>query len=94
MLSNSQVIELPIKHPELFESLGIAQPKVIFPLIYGGILHPPSAYTAVNVFVDFLSFTYHRVSCSMGHLVQEKLCWRGQWHIIPIAHSSGCLVLN
>jgi len=24
-----QVIELPIKHPELFESLGIAQPKVV-----------------------------------------------------------------
>ncbi len=23
-----EVIELPIKHPELFESLGIAQPKV------------------------------------------------------------------
>lgn len=23
-----QVIELPLKHPELFESLGIAQPKV------------------------------------------------------------------
>ena len=23
-----QVIELPVKHPELFESLGIAQPKV------------------------------------------------------------------
>jgi ATP-dependent 26S proteasome regulatory subunit len=22
------VIELPLKHPELFESLGIAQPKV------------------------------------------------------------------
>lgn len=27
---NFQVIELPIKHPELFESLGIAQPKVRF----------------------------------------------------------------
>jgi len=27
---NFQVIELPIKHPELFESLGIAQPKVHF----------------------------------------------------------------
>lgn len=27
---NIQVIELPIKHPELFESLGIAQPKVPF----------------------------------------------------------------
>lgn len=26
--SFGQVIELPIKHPELFESLGIAQPKV------------------------------------------------------------------
>jgi SpoVK/Ycf46/Vps4 family AAA+-type ATPase len=23
-----EVVELPIKHPELFESLGIAQPKV------------------------------------------------------------------
>ena len=23
-----EVIELPIKHPELFESLGVAQPKV------------------------------------------------------------------
>ena len=23
-----QVIELPIKHPELFEALGVAQPKV------------------------------------------------------------------
>ncbi|KAK8931014.1 hypothetical protein KSP39_PZI016167 [Platanthera zijinensis] len=26
-LASRQVIELPIKHPELFESLGIAQPK-------------------------------------------------------------------
>ena len=24
-----EVIELPVKHPELFEALGIAQPKVI-----------------------------------------------------------------
>ena len=30
--SRVQVIELPIKHPELFESLGVAQPKVCFPL--------------------------------------------------------------
>ena len=28
-LSN-QVIELPVKHPELFESLGIDQPKVAY----------------------------------------------------------------
>jgi AAA+ superfamily predicted ATPase len=29
----AQVIELPIKHPELFESLGVAQPKGV--LLYG-----------------------------------------------------------
>ena len=28
MACHVQVIELPIKHPELFESLGVAQPKV------------------------------------------------------------------
>ena len=28
-----EVIELPIKHPELFESLGVAQPKGV--LLYG-----------------------------------------------------------
>lgn len=26
-----EVIELPIKHPELFTALGIAQPKVSYP---------------------------------------------------------------
>ena len=25
-----EVIELPVKHPELFEALGIAQPKVLY----------------------------------------------------------------
>lgn len=25
-----EVIELPVKHPELFEALGIAQPKVCY----------------------------------------------------------------
>ena len=28
-----EVVELPIKHPELFESLGIAQPKGV--ILYG-----------------------------------------------------------
>ena len=28
-----EVIELPVKHPELFEALGIAQPKGV--LLYG-----------------------------------------------------------
>lgn len=30
-----QVIELPIKHPELFDALGIAQPKGV--LLYGPV---------------------------------------------------------
>ena len=29
-----EVVELPIKHPELFESLGIAQPKVRSPVYF------------------------------------------------------------
>ena len=33
-----EVIELPVKHPELFEALGIAQPKVN---IQNGIAIPP-----------------------------------------------------
>ena len=32
-LNNIQVIELPVKHPELFDALGIAQPKGV--LLYG-----------------------------------------------------------
>lgn len=34
-----EVIELPVKHPELFEALGIAQPKVmlIFNIISGDL---------------------------------------------------------
>ena len=88
--SNLQVIELPIKHPELFESLGIAQPKVLSRSeIVAQLSILPSAYLvvvfvlmiacALLVFaVCWLSHTYHRVSCSMGHLVQEKHCWLGQ----------------
>lgn len=38
---NKEVIELPVKHPELFESLGIAQPKSV--LLYG----PPGTGTAL-----------------------------------------------
>ena len=38
-----EVIELPIKHPELFESLGIAQPKVRAPLRCSYTPAPPLA---------------------------------------------------
>ena len=38
MAPDCQVIELPVKHPELFEALGIAQPKVIAATIRGFLL--------------------------------------------------------
>lgn len=40
-----EVIELPIKHPELFESLGVAQPKGV--LLYG----PPGTYKKCFVYL-------------------------------------------
>jgi 26S proteasome regulatory subunit T6 len=54
-----EVIELPIKHPELFESLGIAQPKGV--LLYG----PPGTGKTVIffIFVDFLSYLNFLASC-------------------------------
>jgi 26S proteasome regulatory subunit T6 len=41
-----EVIELPIKHPEIFESLGIAQPKGEL------FLAPPTPF---NIFYDVIS---------------------------------------
>ena len=40
-----EVIELPIKHPELFEALGVAQPKARFCLAKA---HPPAVPCAVS----------------------------------------------
>ena len=39
-----EVIELPVKHPELFDALGIAQPKGV--LLYG----PPGTKFSVAVY--------------------------------------------
>lgn len=48
-----EVIELPVKHPELFDALGIAQPKGV--LLYG----PPGMFCVVecitkNISVNFI----------------------------------------
>ena len=46
-----EVIELPIKHPELFDALGIAQPKGV--LLYG----PPGTGTKLSsVLLTFQNF--------------------------------------
>jgi len=47
VLEIKEVIELPIKHPELFESLGVAQPKGV--LLYG----PPGTSCS------FLFYVFH-----------------------------------
>ena len=46
-----EVIELPVKHPELFDALGIAQPKGV--LLYG----PPGTGTQLITSSEF-SFLY------------------------------------
>ena len=49
-VSVAQVIELPIKHPELFESLGIAQPKVISLSLYLSVLRSLFVYILHCIF--------------------------------------------
>jgi 26S proteasome regulatory subunit T6 len=44
VLEIKEVIELPIKHPELFESLGVAQPKGV--LLYG----PPGMFVCLYAY--------------------------------------------
>jgi len=46
-----EVIELPIKHPELFEALGVAQPKGV--LLYG----PPGQFI-INTYTGIYYFRY------------------------------------
>eukprot|EP01091_Cochliopodium_minus_P000599 TRINITY_DN10533_c0_g1_i1.p1 TRINITY_DN10533_c0_g1~~TRINITY_DN10533_c0_g1_i1.p1 ORF type:complete len:391 (+),score=125.11 TRINITY_DN10533_c0_g1_i1:29-1201(+) len=62
-----EVIELPIKHPELFESLGIAQPKGV--ILYG----PPGTGKThvVRAVAHHTSCTFIRVSGS--ELVQKYI---------------------
>lgn len=64
-----EVIELPVKHPELFESLGIAQPKV----------------RSNRSFPSNITYqTLARVYCFMVLLELARRYWHVQSHIIPI----------
>ena len=45
-----QVIELPVKHPELFEALGIAQPKVHFIAV--------TFVSCIELMMSFFSFIF------------------------------------
>lgn len=43
-----EVIELPVKHPELFEALGIAQPKVGFLVTHMELIKPHIPFICTN----------------------------------------------
>lgn len=72
-----EVIELPVKHPELFDALGIAQPKGV--LLYG----PPGAYIflkqlSTNLLInEFIHIAYKKnIDLSLvkfGHYVEGKV---------------------
>lgn len=82
-----EVIELPVKHPELFEALGIAQPKVS-PI--WSSLHV-AAYPAVVLSSPPGAF---RVCCSTDPLALARLCWPELWPTTLTAPSSACRALS
>ena len=49
-----EVIELPVKHPELFDALGIAQPKGV--LLYG----PPGIFVKTYECINTLNVLWFR----------------------------------
>ena len=55
-----QVIELPIKHPELFEALGVAQPKVS----HSWLLHMLAEFAATNASATLNLIVHHGTFCS------------------------------
>jgi hypothetical protein len=93
-----EVIELPIKHPELFESLGIAQPKGV--LLYG----PPGTHTLAPFVATHArqqpvavarsprstvrACTHPPLLLRHCHTqVRARLCSPGPWLTTPIVHS-------
>lgn len=68
VLEIKEVIELPIKHPELFESLGVAQPKVWETIIVRGRF--VSSLILVRIYSH--SSICHREFYCTGHQEQGK----------------------
>jgi hypothetical protein len=82
-----EVIELPIKHPELFESLGIAQPKGV--LLYGppGTLSCSPCTTAPPALEPAKHPTCRSSHNAPFAQVLARLCLPGLWLITPTARS-------
>lgn len=73
-----QVIELPVKHPELFEALGIAQPKGV--LLYG----PPGTGKTLlaRAVAHHTECTFIRVS---GSELVQKFIGEGARMVRPLS---------
>ena len=73
-----EVIELPVKHPELFEALGIAQPKGLKKTFF---------FIFLLFFFFFFFFSFEKVYFFMDLLAQGKLYWLELLLIIQIVPS-------
>ena len=74
-----EVIELPIKHPELFESLGVSQPKGV--LLYG----PPGTGKVYNSYHS-LTHPFARVTCSAALILPSIHSCRATRSAAAFAH--------
>lgn len=81
-----EVIELPIKHPELFDALGIAQPKGV--LLYG----PPG--TGRKMLNNWKNKSVENLRDYIVYSKQAKLFWPVLLLIIRTVLSFESLVLN
>ncbi|KAL2295134.1 hypothetical protein Nmel_018287 [Mimus melanotis] len=82
-----EVIELPVKHPELFEALGIAQPKA------SAALGSPRAAPCAQAGSEG-PCGRSRGCCSTAPPAQGRPCWPGPWPITRTAPSSACPALS
>lgn len=81
-----EVIELPVKHPELFDALGIAQPKGV--LLYG----PPGTGKLTQFSITHMTTKYPFII--YFYFTQVKLYWLELLLITQSVHLSEYLVLN
>lgn len=86
----TQVIELPIKHPELFDSLGISQPKGV--LMYGPpgtgkVIFNHDAHSRAYLLLS-ISFA---IACACS---SRRRCLRAPLLTTRTAASFACLVLS
>lgn len=79
-----EVIELPVKHPELFDALGIAQPKV-------AVLSHRLFFSIASIIAPFL---LTREFFCMDHPALVKHCWHVLLHIIQNVRSFVSLAQN